>query len=194
MSPRHKQFEPEEALDAAMHLFWWKGYESTTMQELVEEMGINRFSMYDTFGDKHELFLAALRRYNELMASARVRALDEAESGLGGIREHFRAMERWYNEEEGQSGCLMTNTIVEKGPHDEELLQVGHHLLQNLEDAFSRSLRRARRDGEIQTRENLRDLARYLVGVHQGLNVPARAGAGRRELRGIVRIALSVLR
>ena len=80
-----------------------------------------------------------------------MRALDESGSGLNGIREHFRAMERWYNEEEGQAGCLMTNTIVEKGPHDEELLQVGHHLLQNLEDAFSRALRRARRDGEIQT-------------------------------------------
>jgi TetR/AcrR family transcriptional repressor of nem operon len=194
MSPRRKQFEPEEALDAAMHLFWWKGFESTTMQELVDEMGINRFSMYDTFGDKHELFLSSLRRYNELMSSARVRALDEAQSGLAGIREHFRAMERWYNQEEGQAGCLVTNTIVEKGPHDEEAHELCAHLLENLEGAFSRALRRARRDGEIQTRENLRDLARYLVGVHQALNVLARAGAGARELRGIVRIALSAVR
>lgn len=194
MSPRRKQFEPEEALDAAMHLFWWKGYESTTMQELVDEMGINRFSMYDTFGDKHELFLSSLRRYSELMCSARVRALDESESGLAGIRDYFRAMERWYNEEEGQAGCLVTNTLVEKGPHDEEAQAVAVHLLESLEGAFSRALRRARRDGEIQTRENLRDLARYLVGVHQALNVLARAGASEREIRGIVRISLSVLR
>ncbi len=63
--PRVKEFDPDQALDRAMELFWRKGYEATSVQDLVEHMGINRFSLYDTFGSKHELFMAALDRYSE---------------------------------------------------------------------------------------------------------------------------------
>jgi TetR/AcrR family transcriptional repressor of nem operon len=194
MSPRPKEFDPEEALDAAMHLFWRKGYESTTMQDLVDHMGINRFSIYDTFGDKRRLFIAAAKRYSEAMIGERIAALDAAESGLRGVRDHFRFLEQWCLTEHGRAGCLMTNTIVEKGIQDADLRRQGLRLFERLEEAFSRALRRARRDGEIQTRENLTDLARYLVAVQQGLHVLAKVRPAQREVRAVVRVALSVLR
>ncbi len=63
---RHKEFDQDEALQKAMEAFWARGYEATSMQDLVEHMGINRQSLYDTFGDKHSLFLKALDRYHEV--------------------------------------------------------------------------------------------------------------------------------
>jgi TetR/AcrR family transcriptional repressor of nem operon len=86
--PRTKEFRPEEALDAAMHLFWLKGYGATSMRDLLDGMGIGRGSFYDTFGDKHALFLAALDRFEE----ARTSWVDEAleGSGMDGIEEVFR--------------------------------------------------------------------------------------------------------
>ena len=67
--PRAKEFDPEMVLDKAMDLFWTKGYEATSIKALVDHMGINRFSLYSTFGDKHQLFLRACDRYHEKMAN-----------------------------------------------------------------------------------------------------------------------------
>ncbi len=62
MSPRHKAFDPSTVLNEAVDVFWTQGYEATSVQDLVDHMGINRFSMYDTFGNKHELFMSACHR------------------------------------------------------------------------------------------------------------------------------------
>ncbi|MDQ3184858.1 MAG: TetR/AcrR family transcriptional regulator, partial [Actinomycetota bacterium] len=86
--PRTKDFEPQEALDAAMYLFWRKGYEAAAMRELLDAMSIGRGSFYGTFGDKHALFLAALDRFREVRTSWIEEVLEE--SGLEAIEEVFR--------------------------------------------------------------------------------------------------------
>ena len=193
MSPRTKEFVPEEALDSAMEVFWRQGYESTTMQELVDHMGINRFSIYDTFGDKHQLYLAATKRYQASQIAERVGAIDGTRSGLQAIRDHFDLTLKWLSTPEGRKGCLMINTIAENGLKDEEFRKQGESFLGRIEDAFHRALQRARKDGEIGTTKNLKDVARYLVGVLLGLNVMARGREGNRELRSVVRVALGTL-
>ncbi len=69
-----------------MQAFWRKGYEATSIQDLVEQMGINRFSLYDTFGDKHRLYLAALDRYRQKVASESLACLEHSHKGLTAIR------------------------------------------------------------------------------------------------------------
>ncbi len=175
-----------------MQLFWEKGYEATSVQDLVERMGINRFSLYDTFGSKHDLFLKALDRYGDRVVSAALKAMEETDGGLSLIRRYFDATLKFVSSKQGWQGCLMTNSAVEL-PHD---LQAGPKVqahLERLEGAFYRQLRAARRNGELETERKPRELARFLTGVTQGLGVLAKGSPGRRALQSYVDTALSIL-
>src|SRR5213075_2124987 len=85
---RHKEFDRDEALQKAMEVFWSRGYEAASIQELVEHMGINRQSLYDTFGDKHALYLKALDRYREVES----RKLFELLGRGGSVKKAFRQL------------------------------------------------------------------------------------------------------
>ena len=190
--PRAKEFRPEAALDAAMHLFWLKGYGATSMRDLLDGMGIGRGSFYDTFGDKHALFLAVLDRFE----AARVSWVDEALEGAGmqGIDEVFRRSIESLTGFEPRRGCLLANTAVELAPHDPEVAERISRHVRRTEEAFAGALVRAREAGEIPAESDPKVLARFLVGNLLGLRVLARAGADRRTLEDTVRVALQALR
>lgn len=190
--PRSKEFDPDHALDRAMRLFWEKGYEATSVQDLVEGMDINRFSLYSTFGSKHDLFLKALDRYRDQVVSAALKAMEETDGGLQLIRRYFDATLKFVNSKQGWQGCLMTNSAVEL-PHDVEAGPKIQAHLKRLEDAFHRQLSVAQRTGELQTERRPRELARYLTGVTQGLGVLSKGSPGRRALKSYVDTALSIL-
>lgn len=192
--PRPKEFDPDKALEKAMQVFWRKGYEATSVQNLVDSMGINRFSLYDTFGDKHRLFLAAFDRYRQKVLLERLRRLEGSPEGLPAIRRYFRGLVEVATSEAGRQGCLLTNSLVELAPHDEEAAARVRANLKRTEDAFHKALLRAREKGEIRASRNLRDLARFLTNTVHGLFVLAKARPQRGELEGIARIALAALK
>jgi TetR/AcrR family transcriptional regulator, transcriptional repressor for nem operon len=189
---RTKEFRPEEALDAAVQLFWRRGYEATSMRDLLDGMGIGRGSFYDTFGDKHALFLASLDRFEEV----RTAWIDEAleGSGLGGIEEVFRRTIEGMVRFEPRRGCLLANTAVELAPHDPEVAaRISRHV-RRTEEAFVGALVRARGAGEIPAQADPKVLARFLVSNLHGLRVLARAGSDRETLEDAARVALQALR
>jgi TetR/AcrR family transcriptional regulator, transcriptional repressor for nem operon len=189
---RTKEFRPEEALDAAVQLFWRRGYEATSMRDLLDGMGIGRGSFYDTFGDKHALFLASLDRFEEV----RTAWIDEAleGSGLGGIEEVFRRTIEGMVRFEPRRGCLLANTAVELAPHDPEVAaRISRHV-RRTEEAFMGAFVRARGAGEIPAQADPKVLARFLVSNLHGLRVLARAGSDRETLEDAARVALQALR
>ena len=190
--PRTKEFEPQEALDAAMELFWRRGYEATSMRELLDAMGIGRGSFYDTFGDKHTLFLAALDHFQEVRTFWADEVLREA--GLDGIREVFRRTVDGLTEFEPRRGCLLANSAVELAPYDAEVASRISRYIGRTEDAFEGALIRAREDGEIPAGSDPKALARFLVNTLHGLRVLARAGSDRETLEDTVGVALGALR
>ena len=190
--PRTKEFEPKEALDAAMELFWRRGYEATSMRELLDAMGIGRGSFYDTFGDKHTLFLAALDHFQEVRTFWADEVLREA--GLDGIREVFRRTVDGLTEFEPRRGCLLANSAVELAPYDAEVARRISRYIGRTEDAFEGALIRAREDGEIPAGSDPKALARFLVNTLHGLRVLARAGSDRETLEDTVGAALGALR
>lgn len=191
--PRTKEFEPEKALERAMELFWLRGYEATSVRELLGRMGIGRGSFYDTFGDKHALFLAALDRYEEVRTSWIVERLDGPGSVRDAIGDVFgRTVER-LSSESGRRGCLLANTAVELGPHDPEVEEKIRRYLRRSEETFHRALARAQASGEIGDRHDPRSLARFFVNGLQGLRVLAKAGSDRATLEDAARVTLSVL-
>jgi TetR/AcrR family transcriptional repressor of nem operon len=186
--PRTKEFGTEEALDAAMQLFWRKGYAATSLRDLLDGMGIGYGSFYNAFGDKHALFLASLDRFRELRTSWIDGVLEN--SGLGGIEEVFRRTVDGLVGFEPRRGCLLANTAVELGPHDAEVAAKISRYVRHTEAVFERALIRAQEAGEIPADRDPQALARFLVNVLHGLRVLARAGTARAVLEDAVRVAL----
>ncbi len=120
MAGRPKEFDKQEALAQAMDVFWTHGYDATSVQDLLDAMGINRGSMYDTFGDKHALFTAAYDHYAQNAAARITRILDGPGSPLANIRKLLRCMADPAGDGR-RRGCMCTNAVVELAPHDAQV-------------------------------------------------------------------------
>ena len=189
--PRTKGFETGDALDAAMQLFWRKGYAATSLRDLLDGMGIGYGSFYNAFGDKHALFLASLDRFRELRTSWIDEVLED--SGLNGIEEVFRRTVDGLVGFEPRRGCLLANTAVELGPHDAEVAAKISRYVRHTEAVFERAVIRAQEAGEIPADRDPRAMACFLVNTLHGLRVLARVGTDRAVLEDAVRVALDVL-
>src|ERR671916_2831660 len=110
---RHKEFDRDEALQRAMEVFWSRGYEAASVGELVKHMGINRQSLYDTFGDKHSLYLQALDRYREVEGQKMYGVLERPGSVKRALRELFEGVVENALGESGRRGCLVGNAMSE---------------------------------------------------------------------------------
>lgn len=191
---RTKEFDPEEALEAAMELFWRRGYEATSMRSLLEGMGVGRGSFYDTYGDKRALFLAALDRFEKNRTTWALEVLETSPSPVAGIEEVFgRTLESLVGYEP-RRGCLLANSAVELAPHDPEVAAHISGYVRRLEGAFEDALERARKMGEIPKGSNPKALARFLVTSLHGLRVMARAGAERETLEDAVGVTLKAVK
>jgi TetR/AcrR family transcriptional repressor of nem operon len=191
--PRPKAFDPDDALQKAMQVFWERGYEATSVQDLVEGMGINRFSLYSTFGDKHQLFVAVLERYCTTIVADLLGELEQSAAGLTAIRQFFLRLVDFFAAAKGWRGCLITNTAVELAPHDAQAAAKVQAYVVRLEEAFYRVLLQAQSPQQLAATPPCRDLARFLTGSALGLGVLAKTSPGRQALEGYVRVILSVL-
>ena len=191
--PRHKEFDPQEVLDEAMCLFWEKGYEATSMQDLVERLGINRFSIYSSFGSKHKLFLAAVDHYRHNYAAKLRAVLEDKSKGIQAIKDYFRKMESDLSTPEGRIGCLVQNSTLELAIWDQELEQRIRETNLSFEKAIRHALVRARRMGEISPGGNLRQRARFLFSVGQGMIVVGKGHGDAKMLHDIAQFACKLL-
>lgn len=187
------EFDRQEVLDKAMALFWRQGYESTSVQDLVDATGINRASMYNAFGDKHGLFVSAVDRYLETVTSKRVALLESNGSPKAAIEAYFYDLLEFSLGPGRRLGCLLTNSVVERAPRDSELDRKFAITLERLENRFLGLLERGQDLGEISSRQDAAALAHFLLGSLTGLRVLARGGADEATLRDLVDTSLSVL-
>lgn len=190
---RHKEFNQQEALEKAMETFWRHGYEGTSIQDLVGSMGINRGSLYDTFGDKHSLYLAAIAHYDETIVQKIVNRLEAPDSSKQCIIGYFDELVDLAVDDRTRCGCFMTNAAVELCPHDAEAAKHIRDNLQRIENAFHHALQQAKIKGDLKSEQDLKSLAHYLTCLLQGLKVIAKVNPQREVLQEIVRVALSIL-
>ncbi len=190
---RPREFDTTEALRQAMLLFWKKGYEATSMTDLLEATDLSKSSLYQAFADKRSLFLAALDTYRRDRAERLRSMLTSGECGRDAVQAFFRKITRHVASDHRHYGCMSCNEAVELGPHDEEVQRIVAADFQSIEDAFAAAIRRGQADGSIASGESPRRLARFLTAGLQGLQVLARAKAGRATLADTVSVMLSVL-
>ncbi|EPH45573.1 TetR family transcriptional regulator [Streptomyces aurantiacus] len=191
---RTKEFDPDAALKAALELFWSRGYEATSMADLVEHLGIGRASIYATFGNKRELYLKAVDRYTELREPLLVDELSRPGPALPGIRAVLR---RFAAESAApdtrRAGCLVTNTAAELAPHDPAADRRVERNWEHIETLLHSALSRARAQGEIPEGRDPRALARMLLVLLQGMRVVGKVSGGEARVRDAADEALALL-
>ncbi len=191
--PWEKQFDADEALSKAMQTFWARGYETTSVQDLVDSMGINRGSLYATFGDKRALFLAALNRYDAVHRADWVASLAKSNGPRAAIRGAFKGAIAAVLEDGSRDGCLLVNTALELAPHDTEISEFVGNALAGMEAFFRDSIEEGQATGEIPDHVDPVETARALLGLFIGLRVLARSRPEPALLRSIADQAEALL-
>ncbi|MFF4014177.1 TetR/AcrR family transcriptional regulator [Streptomyces sp. NPDC001843] len=191
---RTKEFDPDTALQSALELFWQRGYEATSMSDLVEHLGIGRASIYATFGNKHELYLKALERYQQGCDGPLLRELSQPGPALPAVRTVVRRFAAEAAAEERRlRGCFVTNTAAELAPHDPAAARRVEHGWDQLETLLRSALVRAQAQGELAADRDPLALSRMLLVLMQGLRVVGKASADPARVRDAAEQALTLL-
>jgi len=191
--PRTIEFDRDEVVHSAMQLFWRKGYRGTSVQSLVDATGVERGSLYNTFGSKRELFLAALDRYVDDVIEDHLADLEGAGSPLEGIRRLFGRVARFSAGSGKGLGCLVTNSCVEMVPHDAEMEVRLQEIFGRMEEAFEGAITRARDEGEIDPDADPEALAAFLMNTLHGLRLTSKTNPDPERIDRVVETALSTL-
>lgn len=189
---RPQGFDAAEVLDKALGVFRLKGFEATSLADLLAATGLSKSSLYAAFGGKRELFLAAFDAYR----AERTRELNgtlDSRPAREGIAAFFRAIIDSSHGPESACGCMSTNQAVELAPHDAAIRERIAADFQAIEDAFCRTIARGQREGTIASDRDARAIARLLVVAFPGFQVMVRAGADRVRLEAALAGLLALL-
>lgn len=177
---RKKQYIEAEVLDKAMRLFWRNGYENTSMQMLEKEMGINKFSIYSSFGSKHGVFLKSLESYNQKTRSM-FNKLKQGEGGIEDIKTFFYDSVDVCYVDGNHKGCLITNTYNEfSNKNEESINDLIHNFMKNLKQIFIDKLQDSSKDDET-----VRKQANFLLLAKHGLAAATRVN-NRNEIKDYI--------
>ena len=193
MSPGpEKQFDVDAALDRAVDVFQQYGYDGASLSELMKEMGIGKKSLYDTYGNKRDLFLKALERYSRRNLEYLRSELEKPGSAVENLR---RVLRKSIMSHAGKSscGCLIGTSIADFDVNDPEIAGILSDRVRQIEDMFYKHLVRARDAEELGANVNPRDLARALVSTLQGVALIGRVNEGRAVPQSVVNVVESLL-
>jgi TetR/AcrR family transcriptional repressor of nem operon len=191
--PRVKLFDENEVLTKAMHLFWKQGYAATSVQDLVSHLGINRASLYDTFGDKEQLF----KKSFELYRKTNIEGLKQFLNSQKDVREGFaklfeNAIEEAINDRD-RKGCFVVNTTAELVPNDESISEVLESNKNEFEQIFLDYLKRGQEEGQIGKGRDLKSIAALFYTLYNGLRVVSKLQPDKKKLSDTIGVALSLL-
>jgi TetR/AcrR family transcriptional repressor of nem operon len=179
---RTKEFNEDQALDKAVEIFWHKGYNGTSAQDLVTHLGLSRSSLYDTFGDKQKLFSKALRKYQKQGQDAVKEILEESEDVKKAFTEIFKQAVIESLEDRITKGCFMVNSSVELAMHDEEIAKIVSDNRQTMEEVFLKAVKKGQEAGQISTKLDALTLARFVFNNYSGIRVLARASEKNKQV------------
>lgn len=186
---RPRSFDPDKALDRAMHVFWRKGYEGTSLADLTRAMRINAPSLYSAFGNKDALFGKVIDRYVAGPASFIPKALD-APTSRGVVEQLLKGVVALQAGKGYPGGCLLVRGALAAGDKASRMRKQVIARLAMAETAIRKRLERAKAEGDLPPHASPADLARYVMAVLDGIAVAGATGAGPKQLKKIVEISL----
>ena len=192
MAGRHRTFNEDTVLKQATEVFWTKGYESTTTEDLLEAMHLNKGSLYNAFGSKKKLFQRVVSHYSQEVFSGLEHQIEASSEPLEVIRDLFRDVCDPDDPAEHLKGCFFGNAVSELASIDSELEKQAIEKLKTLEQLFKKALDKALELDQLKP-QNTEVTARYLVNLWNGINVTRRMYPHRRDLEPILKMSLQVL-
>jgi TetR/AcrR family transcriptional repressor of nem operon len=189
---RPKSFSEKEALEKALDVFWQRGYQGVGLSELLDEMGIARQSLYDTFGNKRQLFIKTIEHYRDTRLASALALLERDGSPVQNVKDVVRFFEQLALDKRAR-GCFVANSLVEVGSQDSEIRELLAQTLGLLENSISKALRRARRAGELSAVRSPRAIARALTNALIGMAVTGKLGQNKSTVQDIYTGTLTML-
>jgi TetR/AcrR family transcriptional regulator, transcriptional repressor for nem operon len=191
--PRIKAFDETEIIEKAKNLFQLKGYEGTSMQDLIDTLGISRSSLYDTFGDKHQLYLKTLNAYCKDNAYTLVAKAENIENPLAFIQDIFTSIIEQSKKDVEKRGCYVVNAIVEFSERNTEVTEIVNASNKAFEKMLEKLIAKAQFKKQISTDKNSKQISKFLFTTIYGLRVSSKSNASIKELKDVAAMALSVL-
>jgi TetR/AcrR family transcriptional regulator, transcriptional repressor for nem operon len=190
---RTKDFDENEVLTRAMNLFWSRGYGATSMEDLVNELGISRSSLYDTYTDKHTLFIKALGNYQHMGAEKIKEIAAHPGSAKDTVKKLIELSIGGFLDGKHRKGCFLVNAGVEVAPHDKEVNNLVCRNDQEMEEVFYQVIQKGKKKGEIKNPRDARSLARFIFNTVKGLQVTSKSASHKSVVDDIIQLALSTL-
>jgi TetR/AcrR family transcriptional repressor of nem operon len=191
---RTKVFDEDEVLNKAMNLFWEKGYNGTSAQDLVDELGISRSSLYDTYGDKYQLFKDALLQYRKRLAGKMIEMIDQSTDAEKTMKDIFQYVISSSLQKKLSKGCFMVNSAIELAPHNAEVANIINANNEDIENAFFRLIKKGQEAGQFSKNQTARALARFVFNSISGLRVASKSTADKKLFDDVVKVTLAALK
>ncbi|KIO53323.1 TetR/AcrR family transcriptional regulator [Flavobacterium hibernum] len=191
---RTKEFKEDQVLDKAIEIFWHKGYNGTSAQDLVMHLGLSRSSLYDTFGDKQKLFAQSLRRYQKNAQDQIIELFDKSENIKETLHDIFKQAVVESLDDRITKGCFMVNSSIELAMHDEEIAKIVKSNSQKMEEVFTNAVQKGQDLDQISKSNEAKVLARFIFNNYSGIRVLARTGERDKQVYDdIIKALFSVL-
>ncbi len=192
MAGRPKIFDEQKAWDNATNLFWEKGFDATSTDELIRTMGLQRGSFYHSFGSKKDLFMNAFTRYETLAFDELRRQLKASKKPMNVIKSIFYDLAKCSIEEHNK-GCFAGNTITALSNIDAELTEIANNHLKRMENIFFEQIKASQKTGELTTTTDARLLSFSLINLWNGINITRKVYTSQEDLKALVDFQLAVL-
>jgi TetR/AcrR family transcriptional regulator, transcriptional repressor for nem operon len=191
--PRSKAFDEAAVLEKAKNLFWQKGYEATSMEDLVNELGISRSSLYDTFGDKEKLYCKTLNIYCSENVYTLIEKALRTNNPLEFIKDIFSSIITDVKKDADKKGCYVVNALIELINTNSKVAQIVEENNTAFEKMIEQLIIKGQHDNSIQSKKPAKQLARFLFTTICGIKVSAKANTSAKNLREVADVALEVL-
>jgi TetR/AcrR family transcriptional regulator, transcriptional repressor for nem operon len=190
---RTKDFDENEVLTRAMNIFWSRGYNATSMEDLVNGLGISRSSLYDTYTDKHNLFIKALENYLCISSVKIQEILDSRGSARETIKKLIEHATLGISDGRKRTGCFMVNAEVEVASHDKKVNNLVCKKDQQMEEIFCQVIQKGQETGEIKNKHEARSMARFIANTIKGMQVTVKSAGDKSFFDDIIKLTLSTL-
>ncbi|MDF2680447.1 MAG: transcriptional regulator, TetR family [Brevibacillus sp.] len=189
---RSKEFNKEHVIHKAMLVFWEKGYEATSIPDLLKAMGLSRSSLYETFVDKQTLYVEAMQHYKKTNQKKR-NLLVNASSAKTGIRQYFDQHITSAFDEDLPKGCLITNAALGFDSPDEQLHKLIRDSFDELEKAFFELLSKGQQTGEIDSKKDSKALSHLLLNLNHSINVVSKVKTDKKIIYDMMNTVIEML-
>ncbi len=193
MVGRPREFDVDEALNAAMATFWAKGYEATSLSDLMSATGLHKGSLYQAFGDKHSLFVQALKRYLEAMRHDVGKFLAHADTPLDGLRAATHGIVEMVDDSPSPMGCMAINALIELAPHDQEVKGIMLDHIERMRTMFGKTVADAQAAGQISTRRPARLVTAMLLTMMAGIGTTIKGPIDKSQAHTLVDAQIEAL-